>query len=150
MILAAGLMGIKKYAELYERKRILQTIRNGAEKIKNNLRCMCMPLYECFLNADDFFKEAGELIGKGEFPSEAVRNTVFMYHCLKKEDRDIIFRFADGLTAQDCSGQIANVELFLKEIEGSINNASAELNTKGTLFVKGSLLISAAMVLLLI
>jgi len=150
VILSSGLIGIKKYNEFYERKRILQSIRDGAQKIKNNLSCMCMPLYECFLSGGEFFEKAALCIKRGELPSEAVRNTAFVTHCLKKEDKDIILRFADGLCAYDCNGQIANIELFLREIEDRIECASLELKTKGTLFVKGSLLAAAAVVLILI
>lgn len=150
VILSSGLIGIKKYNEFYERKHILQSIRDGAQKIKNNLSCMCMPLYECFLSGGEFFEKAALDIKRGELPSEAVRNTVFLTHCLKKEDKDIILRFADGLSACDCNGQLANIELFLREIEGSIEEALGELKTKGALFVKGSLLAAAAVVLILI
>lgn len=150
VILASGLIGTKKYNEFYERKRTLQSIRDGAQKTKNNLRCMCMPLYECFLSGGEFFEKAALHIAGGDLPSEAVRNTALAAHCLKKEDREIIWRFADGLSAHDCGGQIANIELFLRELDASIAEATKELNTKGTLFVKGSILTAAAVVLILI
>lgn len=150
IILSFGLMGMKKYTEIYERKRILQNIQSGAEKIKNNLRCMCMPLYECFLFSGEFFENAGRNMENGLMPSEAVKDTAQSYHFLNKEDKEVIERFADGLSAQDCDGQIANIELFLKETEKLIEHASKELMTKGTIFLKGSLLGGAALVLLLI
>ena len=111
---------------------------------------MCMPLYECFLSGGEFFEKAALCIKSGELPSEAVRNTALVTQCLKKGDKDIILRFADGLCAYDCNGQIANIELLLREIDGSIEDASGELKTKGTLFVKGSILAAAAVVLILI
>ena len=57
---AAGLIGMSKYSRLYERKRNLSLILSGAERIHNNLKCMCMPLYECFLAGGDFFRKAAD------------------------------------------------------------------------------------------
>lgn len=150
VILASGMLGIAKYNEFYERKRVLQAIRDGSQKIRSSLSCMCLPLYECFLSGGVFFEKAALYMREGNLPSEAVRNSALEQACLKKEDREIIFRFADGLSAQDCNGQLANIELFLKEIERCMENAAKELSTKGTLFVKGSILAAIAVVLVLI
>ena len=150
VIMAAGLIGMGKYNELYERKCILAEIKAGAERILSSLKCMCMPLYECFLGGGDFFKKAAELIADGMLPSDAVKNTVLDVRCITKEERETVMRFADGLCAEDCEGQVRNAELFLSEIERYIESADAELNTKGKLFVKGSLLGATALVLILV
>lgn len=150
VILASGLIGIKKYNEFYERKRNLQMIRDGAEKIKNNLRCMCMPLYECFLSGGEFFEEAAQYINEGYLPKDAVENAALSENCLKKDDKEAVLRFARGLSADDCNGQIANAQLFINELDKNISEADKELSTKGALFVKGSLLTAAAVVLILI
>ena len=150
VILAAGFIGIRKYSELYERKRFLCIIRDGAEKIRNNLKCMCMPLYECFLRGGEFFEKAAHNISRGELPSEAVKAAVDGVYQLTEEDRECVRRFADGLSANDCEGQIRNTEIFIAELEQRIKKASAELETKGKLFVKGSFLAAAALVLILI
>ena len=150
VIITAGFFGIKKYGEFYERKRILLIMRDGAEKIRSNLKCMCMPLYECFLCGGEFFENAAKRISEGELPSAAVKASCERLCQLTKEDRDCVIRFADGLFANDCEGQVRNAELFITEIERRIENASFELETKGKLFVKGSFLTAAAVVLILI
>ncbi len=139
-----------KYNELSERKRVLSEIKAGAERIRNSLKCMCMPLYECFLGGGEFFEKAADLIYDGMLPSDAVKNTVLDIHCITKEERETLMRYADGLFAEDCEGQVRNTELFLSEIERCIESADAELNTKGKLFVKGSLLGATALVLILV
>lgn len=149
VIVTAGFIGIRKYSELYERKKILCTIRDGAEKIRGNLSCMCMPLYECFLQGGEFFKKAAKTISEGELPATAVKMSADRME-LTSEDIDCVYRFADGLCAMDCEGQIRNAELFIKELERQIEKASSELETKGKLFVKGSFLAAAAVVLILI
>ena len=150
VIIAAGLIGNGKYSEYCERKRILCILRDGAEKIRSNLKCMCMPLYECFLYAGEFFEKAAGIMAQGELPSSAVKTLARELHQLTKEEKDCVYRFADGLCAKNCEGQIRNTELFISELERLIEKATGELNTKGKLFVKGSLLIAAALVLILI
>ena len=83
-------------------------------------------------------------------PEEAIKDTAHGVKVLKKEDLNIIERFASGLSAQDLKGQIANMELFTKLLETEIKNATDELNNRGKLYVKGSMLTAAAVVLLLI
>lgn len=150
VIIAAGFIGGRKYSELCERKRLLCSIRVGTEKIHNNLKCMCMPLYECFLCGGEFFEKAAKNISAGELPSEAVKSVADTAISLAAEDRECVYRFAEGLSANDCDGQIRNAELFTTELEKCIEKASAELDTKGKLFLKGSMLAATALVLILI
>lgn len=149
-MLAATMMGMKKYQDFFERKRILQSISDGSIKIKETLRCVCLPLHESFLCGGEFFSLASEKINEGMLPESAVNESAKRYPCLREEDRRIIARFARGLDAQDCKGQISNLEVFIKDMESALLHASAELKTKGTLYVKGSILTAAAIVLLLI
>lgn len=150
VLLAAGLLGMKKYNDLNERRRNLCIVRDGAQKIENTLRCMCAPLYECFLSGGSFFEKAAVAMTDGLMPSEAVREARRSIGVFTKEDKEIIERFADGLCAQDASGQMANLSLFIKELDINIEHAQNDLNTKGTLFVKGSILAAAALVLIII
>lgn len=150
VIMASGFIGIKKYAELYERKRMLFAIRDGAERIYDNLRCMCMPLYDCFLQGGEFFKKAAQCMADGMLPTDAVKKIADELQCFCEEDRLLLYRFSDGLSSEDCGGQIRNAELFLSEIKKNTENACQALETKGKLFVKGSLLIAGAVVLVLI
>ena len=150
VILSAGLFGMKKYNELFERKRILQEIYDGCVQVGNSLRCMCLPLHEGFLCGGRFFESAAEKIGGGMLPCEAVKDTARSFHVLKAEDLRIIERFAEGLIAHDCAGQLSNTEFFTQSLKGEIENAIRELNSRGKLYVKGSILTATAVVLLLI
>lgn len=150
ILLSATLFGMKKYNAIAERKKILQSIHDGSVQIENSLRCMCMPLYESFLGGGDFFKSAADKICSGALPEEAVKDTAYNIHVLNSEDLRIIQRFARGLCAQDCQGQLSNLGLFIKELEGEISHATDELNTRGKLYIKGSILTAAAIVLLLV
>lgn len=150
VILAAGLIGMKKYNDLYERRRNLSLVRDGAQKIEDTLRCMCAPLYDCFLSAGSFFERAAILMTEGLMPSEAVLQASESVSFFTKEDREIFERFANGLCAQDTMGQLTNISLFIKELDTSIERAQNDVNTKGTLFVKGSILTAAALVLMII
>ena len=150
VMIAATLLGMAKYNELCERRKALADIHAGGVKILNALRCMCLPLYECFKEGGGFFSEAAQIMETGLLPGEAVREAAGKWHMLTKEDREIISRFSGGLSAQDCKGQISNTQLFLKELEGAIKDAQHQLETRGKLFVKGSILSAAAVVLLLL
>lgn len=150
VILASGLIGMRKYSELYERKRMLCAVRDGAERIRDNLRCKCMPLYDCFLCGGEFFEKAASHMSEGVLPSVAVRNAADSETCFSKEDAEIIYRFSDGLCSENCDGQMRNLEIFLSETQKNIDNATTQLDTKGKLFIKGSLLTATAIVLILI
>ena len=144
------MLGIGKYNSLFERKRLLQNIYDGSIKIKETIRVIHSPLHESFLMGGDFFKSASEKIGKGLLPEDAVNESMAEFPSLKEDDKRIISRFARGLNAQDFAGQISNLELFSEDIKRNISHATQELDTKGRLYVKGSILCAMAIVLLLI
>ena len=149
-MIAALLFGTGKYNEFYERKRVLSEIREGARKIKNDLLSVCLPLHESFFDAGEFFKEAAQSIKQGSLPQEAVNYTAQKTRWLKKSDIEAIGRFSNGLSAYDKEGQLSNIDLFLKELDSLVEKSKEELETKGMLFVKGSVLLGAAIVLILI
>ena len=109
-----------------------------------------MPLYESFLSSGEFFEIAAANIRSGQLPMDAVKEACRGNRYLSERDRECIQRFADGLCAGDCKGQLANVEIFISEMDRCVGNAEKELGTKGTLFIKGSILTAAAVVLLLL
>ena len=111
---------------------------------------MCMPLYECFACSGEFFSGAAAFIREGALPSEAVREQCRRQTFLNAAEKECINRFADGLCARDCEGQLANIELFIAELSKHTENAEKELETKGKLCVKGSILLAAAVILLMI
>ena len=150
VILAAGIIGIKKYTQLYERRRILCAVRDGAERIRDNIRCKCMPLYDCFLCGGEFFERASFYMTDGLLPSAAVKCATEEVSFFIDRDRDSLQRFSDGLCSEDCEGQLRNVELLIAETGRNIEHAESQLETRGRLFIKGSFLIAAAVVLVLI
>ena len=150
IMLSSVLFGMKKYNEYHERKHFLCVIFDGAVSVQNNLRCMCLPLYECFLQGGEFFEKVALLIKDGLLPQDAVTTLSRSFHMLKDSDLCLIERFSAGLSSEDVKGQLANTEFFIKELEKQISDADTELNSKGKLFLKGSILLAAALVLLLI
>ena len=83
-------------------------------------------------------------------PPDVVKKITDDTLCFCEEDRILLYRFSDGLYSEDCNGQIRNTEIFLSEIQKNNENACRALETKGKLFIKGSLLIAGAVVLVLI
>lgn len=150
VLLSATLLGMKKYNDFFERRKVLQGIRDGSVQVENALRCMCLPLDESFICGGQFFKSAAEKISEGMLPGAAVMETSRNICALSLDDLEIIERFATGLCAQDCKGQLANIKLFINELDSKIAHATNELNTRGKLYVKGSILTAAAIVLLLV
>ena len=141
---------MKRYNGFFERKRLLENILDGSEKIRETIRCTCSPLHESFMWGGEFFSLASEKIKNGNLPESAVNETADGFGFLTNEDRRIIGRFAKGLNAEDCKGQLSNLDIFIKDIKEAVSNASKELDTKGRLYVKGSILTAAAVVLLLV
>ena len=149
VLLGATMLGMKKYSDFAERKRVLENLYDGGIKIRDVLRCSCPPLHESFMSGGEFFEKAAQKIKDGSLPCDAVEESIGKYSALKPDDRKIIRRFARGLGAEDCEGQISNLELFINGIKTALSDASAELKAKGGLYVKGSILTAAAVVLLL-
>ena len=150
VILGATLYGMKKYSDISMRKKFLEELFDDAAKIKNSLQCACLPLHECFLSGGEFFKTAASKIKTGELPSQAIEDSLQAYPILKIRDKECLRRFANGLGAGDCNGQIANLDIFINDVGKILKEAEDELNIKGKLYIKGSILSAAAIVLLLI
>ena len=150
IILSATLFGMQKYLAFFERKKTLAEILDGARKIKTELSFFSNPLHEIFADSGTFFEKSATQILEGFLPEEAVKNTASKIDSLKKEDLIIIERFASGLCSTSCEGQLSNLAVFMDGIEKNLSEASAELNVKGKLCVKGSILTAAAIVLRLI
>ncbi len=149
VIASMGFIGTGRYEKIKERKHVLETVRDGTQKITDNLRCMCMPLYECFLKGGVFYNRAASYMKMGLLPCEAVKKAAKDFS-FSKEDYSCVCRFSEGLVAADCEGQIRNAQHFIGELEKSIAKTEKELDTKGKLFIKGSFLMAAAIVLILL
>lgn len=102
------------------------------------------------MEGGEFFEVAAQKIRDGELPETAILGSLDRYSALKDSDKKILSRFARGLSAQDCDGQISNLELLISGIKLSLSDATTELQSKGGLYVKGSILAAAAVVLLMI
>ena len=150
VLLSAVLFGIGKYNTFFERKRVLSELLDGTRSIEMELRCTCAPLYDCFLGSGDFYKRSASLISQGLLPEEAVKTIAYETPSLKNEDLKVIERFAVGLCAKDCEGQLSNLAIFGEGLKKQLENAEEELDMKGKLCVKGSILTAAAIVLLII
>lgn len=149
-IIAAAFLGIKKYFTLKERYNILLQIKYSALQMEGRLRCMCMPLDECFKQSEGIFSVAAHCIEKGLTPKDAVEKACSENEYLTQADKEVMMRFAKGLGAQDCDGQIANTLLLAENIGMQIDDARYDLKTKGALSIKGSILTAVAVVLLII
>ena len=150
VIFSSVLFGMKKYNDFFERKKILQELSDGCRHIESQLRCMCAPLCDCFGSGGEFFGKGADLIEGGMLPEEAVKAVAYQTSALNREDLRIIESFAEGLCAEDCAGQLSNLAVFEKRLNKQLENAQTELNVKGKLCVKGSILVAAALVLLLV
>ena len=147
---AAILTGMRMNYSLNERKRILSELLYFLQAIEGKLRCMCMPLDCCFNESGSVFYEASVYIKNGESPSSAIRKATEEMQYLKKEDKELLYNFSGGLTAEDCDGQIANVQLLSKGLTMNLDEATKEAKLRGRLSVQGCTLLGAAAVILML
>lgn len=150
ILIASALFGAGRYSRYYERKRLLLLLRDGTMQVENSLRCACPPLYDCFLSGGEFFEKAALLISRGQSPEGAIKDVARNLCALKKSDIALVDRFAAGLSAEDLEGQLKNTAHFCAALEKNISEAETELNSRGKLVLKGSLLTATAVVILLI
>ena len=134
---------------MLKRCKKLEETRAFTLLLSGKLRCMCLPLYECFSESGGIFKDAAQYIEKGLAPKEALKKAAEECSVLTEKDKKMFSSFADGFDADSCEGQIANTELFYENIALGIEDAKEELKTKGKLSIEGSILMGAAIVLLL-
>ena len=150
VICAALLWGMHKCLLLKKRIYFLKNAQTAAWNADTRIRCLHLPLDECFSSDDGIFGYASQLIKEGEFPSEAVMKSVLNNGYIKESDREIFRGFASGLSAADCEGQLSNIKLFCLRIAEAISEAEEDFHTRGKLIFQGSLLLGAAVVIILI
>ena len=126
------------------------SIYDGLAQVENTIRCTCAPLHESFKAGGEFFYTAAEKISEGYSPEAAVIESASAISSLNKEDMNLILRFAKGLNADDCKGQIDNLMLFKSGLDKQLTHAVNELQSKGKLYIKGSILTAMAVVLILL
>jgi len=150
LIGASFFTGVRLRYLLNERKRILTGLLYFIQGIENKLRCLCMPLDKCFGESGGIFYSASVYIKEGFSPSEAVKKAAEETVHLKKEDKALLLSFADGLSADDLEGQIANLNLLKKGLEARLFEAEEDSRVRGKLCVQGCTLLGAAAVILML
>ena len=147
---AASIMGLKKRSTLYMRLKLLRETQSAVCAAEAKLRCMRIPLDECFDSCGSVFTEASLNIRNGMLPSEAIKNAVDSESFFNENDRDVLYEFSNGLSADDCEGQISNFRLLSERLKPLIKNASDEAAKKGRLVLEGSILAAAAIILIIL
>lgn len=150
LFIAAVFAGAKKYYALRARCETLYSVRRSVKQTAENLKCMCLPLYECFERCDGIFNAAFKYMNEGLAPEDAVKKAADKSLFLKNDDKKLLFDFASGLNADNCESQIANAALLEKNIDMQIESAQHDFNTRGKLCLQGGVLLGAAAVLILI
>ena len=129
---------------------MLEETRSLTLLLLSKLRCMYMPLHQCFEESGGIFNEVSEYIEKGLAPKDALKKAALECSFLTEKDKNVFISFADGFDADSIDGQISNTELFYENIALRIDDARGELKVKGKLSIEGSILTGTALVLLLI
>ena len=149
LFLASVMIGAQKYSELCERRHLLSGAMSGIKSIEGRIKCCYAPLDECFRQAGGIFYEASQYMDKGVTPGEAVLEAS-KKRALTERDREAFALFANGLNAADREGQLSNAHLFEAQLVSRIAEAEEDIKTKGSLALKGSMLIGGAALILFI
>lgn len=149
LFLASVMIGAEKYSVLCERRHILSCAISGIKSVEGMIKCCYAPLDECFRQAGGIFYEASQYIEMGVTPAEAMIEAS-KKPSLTELDREAFAAFANGLNAADRDGQLSNAHLLETQLVSRIAEAENDIKTKGTLALKGSVLIGGAVVILLI
>lgn len=150
LLTASLLLGLRKRYSLYKRLNLLRECESAALTVEARLRCLRLPLDECFSGCGGIFSDAAVIIQQGSPPLEAVKKAASRTEFLKDCDRTIFYEYAEGLSSDDCEGQLSNIKMLSLRLGALIEDASAEVAKYGKLAVEGSILAGAAIVLLMI
>ena len=150
ILLSSVLIGLSIRKTYAGRVKLLSEILYACDTMECKLRCMCLPLYECFSQSGGIFLRASELMKNNDAPTDALKTAVKENEILDSADKEVLFSFADGLHAEDCEGQIENLSMLRQMMARRCADAEKKLDTKGNLAVKGSVLAACAAVILLV
>ncbi len=150
MLTAFLIIGLKKRYALIGRLSILRASEAAAMTAYSRLKCMCMPLDECFSGSGGLFSDAADRMTDGEMPREAMHNAAIANRFLKSCDKAVFSDFADGLTLSDCAGQLSNLEMLRERLRPLTAEAADDAARLGKLCVEGFFLAGAAFALILI
>ena len=150
VICGALMWGMNKCMLLKKRICVLKQSQTAAWNADARIRCLHLPLDECFEGDNGILGDASQLIKEGYLPTDAVIKAAENNRYITERDREIFRGFASGLSAADCEGQLANIKLFCQRTAAAISDAEDDFNTRGKLIFQGSLLCGAAVVIVFI
>lgn len=150
VVLSSAMAGMIMSRELGERTRLLREIRESAIYIKSDMQYRAPVFEECFRCRGRLFSAAAKYINEGMKPCMALKRAVEETERLRDEDREILFSYADGLDAEDVSGQMANLSLLISGLDKNIKEAEQEHGAKGRLYRSGGVLAGMAFVIILL
>lgn len=151
MLLASFLLiGIGKRCALTGRLDTLRECEAAAMSAYSRLKCMCMPLDDCFSGSGGLFSDAADRMRRGEMPPAAMRRAAEESRFLKDKDKAVFRDFADGLALCDCDGQLANLEMLRERLRPLAAEAADDAARLGKLCIEGFFLAGAACALILL
>lgn len=143
--------GIFMSKELKGRVELLKEIHQSAIYIRSDLEYRAPTLEECFKDRGELFSKAYEFINESSvMPEAALKKACETLGFLNREEKELIFSFAENLSKEDVTSQIANVEWFTAGIEERIKNAENEYATKGRLYRTGGMLAGMGILIFLL
>lgn len=136
--------------ELNERTKTLKEIEQGAINIKSELKYRASEFTDCFNHRGKVFDNAATYIREGMLPDNALKKACEETDFLKKEDKDIIFSYADNLSAEDIGGQLANIDWLIDNLRKKIKESEEECASKGRLYKSCGILAGLGVVIFLL
>lgn len=151
VMLSSCMTGVVLAKDLNERVKTLKEIRQMAIYIKSDFEYRSPKLADCFAHRGSLFGKASRYMEEGSLlPEEALKKSADELKSIKKDDRIIIYSFADNLSVEEVNGQIANVKWLIEALEKKIKDAEYECTTKGRLYKSTGALTGLGIVILLL
>ena len=151
VLISSVLTGFLMAKNLSERIGELKDIYQCATHIKTELEYRAADICECFKRRGTLFSLAHSyIVNDGLLPSEALKKAAEEQELLNKNDKEIIFQFAENLNKEDVDGQIANTALFLENIKARIKDAEGEYLMKNRLYKSGGAVVGIGLIILLL
>lgn len=151
VMLSSCMTGFILAKDLNERVKVLKEIKQMAIYIKSDFEYRSPMLADCFEHRGSLFGKASRYMEEGALlPEEALKKSADELKSITKEDRTVIYSFADNLSIEDVNGQIANVKWLIETLEKRIKEAEYEYTTKGRLYKSTGALTGLGIVILLL
>ncbi len=121
--------------ELKERLKLLTEIHLSLMGIRSEFEYRAPVLEECFKNRGVLFSNAYCYIEKDNLlPQDALKKACNDLKPLNRDDKKVLYRFAENLNTEDINGQISNISWLIDNLEDRIHHAENEYRTKGRLY----------------